>query len=209
MSDDYLDIRVAFERAIYRHALAVQVDWSGPRLQHCSMVMIVNVRADLETNVAYEVAIPLDDIDPVTAQSVGEFLVADINTGVLAQLRDNAIRNRQISIEVSEREHANRIAAYQEPVWPYGYGMRKPKSEDELVARIRADYESPEEGRSPEYDLALRQIEAALDTPIGRVHDWRNYVTYIAFELWHELPLSTKLLLFMEAEARASMEHWD
>lgn len=42
-----------------------------------------------------------------------------------------------------------------------------------------------------------------------KVHDWRNYVPQVAQNIWHELKLETKQMIYIMAQAQASNEEWD
>ena len=100
MSDN---LKAAFERAIYRHALAVQVVWKGPRAERDRYWLVVCVCADLEVNVAYSSAIDANADDPVAFERVADRVAADIQLGILARLRDGAIEQRNRSREVEMR----------------------------------------------------------------------------------------------------------
>ena len=56
-------------------------------------------------------------------------------------------------------------------------------------------------------------IEQALfgfnRTPIGRVHDWRNYVPHKLRQHWDALPLEARLIAFTICENMANREEWD
>lgn len=44
---------------------------------------------------------------------------------------------------------------------------------------------------------------------ISRVHDWRNYISHDLVNIWHELTLFEKYLIYHCLEKQASEEVWD
>lgn len=98
--------RQAFEQAIYKHALAVQVEWKMPRLDHDGFRVTVLVRADLEVNVAYETQMSLENCDPVAFERVADSMAAEINLGRLARTRDAALASRAWSQDADRRRLA-------------------------------------------------------------------------------------------------------
>lgn len=44
---------------------------------------------------------------------------------------------------------------------------------------------------------------------ISKVHDWRNYIPDEIKEIWNDLTLREKQLLFIMAEQQADKEEWE
>lgn len=41
------------------------------------------------------------------------------------------------------------------------------------------------------------------------VHDWRTYIPEHLQEIWEEIAIESRLLMFEVADYAASMEHWE
>jgi hypothetical protein len=61
--------------------------------------------------------------------------------------------------------------------------------------------------------LTRQELEQLLADPfsteVGRVHDWRNYLTETVADEWASLSLESRLIAFISAAASAHAEEWD
>ena len=54
-----------------------------------------------------------------------------------------------------------------------------------------------------------RELQMETFQNVGRVMDWRNYISPAVKKAWENLPVETKVVLYMNAQAEADKEEWD